>query len=226
MSPGEMEMTHEKNSDTGAGRIDDYFWWHSIRLNSGRITPGQKTIECMDRETNGTFDQLDLRGRTVLDIGAWNGGFSIEAKRRGADRVVALDGAVWNNPTLRGRETFELAKLLCEVEIEAVEQDLDSPQLSLDYLGDFDIVLFLGVFYHLVDPIAALREIAQRAKRVLVVETYIERTLQEDRPMMVFYPGDELGGDGSNWWGPNRLLVYNTTSESFWISRCALFRGF
>jgi tRNA (mo5U34)-methyltransferase len=200
-------MTDKPSSEIGLGRIEDYFWWHSIRLNSGAITPGNgKNIECMDLEISRIFDPLDLKGKSVLDVGAWNGGFSIEAKRRGAARVVALDRWASTDAILRARETFELAKRLCEVEIEAVEQELDIPQLSLDYLGDFDIVLFLGVFYHLVDPITALREIAQRAKEVLVLETHIEHS-QENRPMMVFFPSDELSGDHSNWWGPNTVLI-------------------
>jgi len=92
------------------------------------------------------------------------------------------------------------------MQLEAVDIDLDTPQLSLAHLGKFDVVLFLGVFYHLIDPIACLREVASLAQGVLVVETHLEPS-PETRPMMVFYPGTELAGDGSNWWGPNEVAV-------------------
>ena len=186
--------------------LADHFWWHSIRLPDGRVTPGTKSLELMDQEFRDTFSPLDLTGQSVLDVGAWNGGFSIEAKRRGASRVVAMDHYTWNNPGFRGRAAFDLATRLCNLPIEAQDIDLDAPQLSLGHLGSFDIVLFLGVFYHLIDPIAALREVAALAGKVLVVETYLEETL-DPRPAMVFYPGAELVGDPTNWWGPNRTCM-------------------
>jgi tRNA (mo5U34)-methyltransferase len=78
--------------------------------------------------------------------------------------------------------------------------------VSLEHLGQFDYILYLGVFYHLIDPISALRDLAAIAKRGLILETHIETTA-ESRPMMVFYPGGELNGDPSNWWGPNEACV-------------------
>ena len=86
---------------------------------------------------------------------------------------------------------------------DAVDIDLDSPNISLNSLGEFDVALFAGVFYHLVDPIAATREVAALVKEVLVLETYVEPGDGSGRPGMIFYPGAELNGDASNWWGPN-----------------------
>ena len=154
----------------------------------------------MQAEIAAAFNSIDLVGKSVLDVGAWNGGFAIEAKRRGAKRVVALDHFIWNHPHFQGRRSFEFATLACNVEIEAVDQDLDAPQLSLGGLGRFDVVLFLGVLYHLIDPIAALREVAACVGEVLVLETYLEQTV-DPRPSMTFYPGSELNNDPTNWWG-------------------------
>ena len=84
--------------------------------------------------------------------------------------------------------------------------DLDAPQLSLGSLGKFDYALLLGVFYHLRDPLAALREVASLVTSTLVVETHIERTFDR-RPAMIFYPRDELRGDPTNWWGPNAACM-------------------
>lgn len=193
-------------------QIASHYWWHTIDLGNGLVTPGEQTREVMDSRFALTFDQLDLRGKTVLDVGAWDGGFSIEAKRRGAKRVIALDHVTWNMPDVRSRETFDLAVRACGLEIEAFDQDLDAPRLSftdlLSYakLPAFDIVLFLGVFYHLMDPLAATRELAAITRETLVLETHLE-DLSETRPAMIFYPGTELNEDPTNWWGPNRQCI-------------------
>jgi len=186
--------------------IAPYTWWHSIDLGGGVITPGVKTAELMAIEFANTFSKVDLRGKSVLDIGASDGGFSIEAARRGASRVVALDQYESAHEYWRGRETIDLVRGATGLDIEAVAMDLDSPRLSLAHLGQFDVVLFLGVFYHLLDPIAALREIAPLARELLILETHVEET-EDPRPLMIFYPGSELGGDRTNWWGPNTACV-------------------
>lgn len=178
------------------------YWWHSIDLGNGLVTPGRKSTRRMAREFANTFGKLDLTGCSVLDVGAWAGGFSVEAKRRGAARVVAVDHYTWNAPEFRGREAFDLVNRVTGFGLEAVDIDLDAPQLSLAELGTFDVVLFLGVFYHLRDPIAGLREVAALARQVLVVETLVERRLNP-RPSMIFYPGNERADDATNWWGPN-----------------------
>src|SRR5215831_10985883 len=69
-------------------------WFHRIDLGNGIITPGQD----IDGETKIEFNKIptDLRGKTVLDIGAWDGLFSFEAERRGAARVLATDSFCWN----------------------------------------------------------------------------------------------------------------------------------
>ena len=205
-------------------RIAAHFWWHSIDLGNGIVTPGRKAPKRMAIEFANTFGCLDLTGRSVLDIGAWNGGFSVEAIHRGATRVVALDHFTWNEPSYRGRETFDLVNEITGLEIEAIDIDLDSPQLSLAHLGRFDIVLFLGVFYHLRDPIAALREIAALAREALVVETLVERRLNP-RPSMSFYPGAERSGDPTNWWGPNAACVLELLRQAE-FSRIKVARGY
>jgi tRNA (mo5U34)-methyltransferase len=187
-------------------KIAKYFWWHTIELGDGVVTPGVKSLELMRLEADKLFSRVDLRGKSVLDVGAWNGGFSLEAARRGATRVAGLDHLTWNEPGLFGRETFDLVSELTNSHFEAIDLDLDAPGLSLKHLGQFDVVLYSGVFYHLIDPIAATREIAALAREALVLETYIEGTCEE-RPAMVFFPGAELNNDASNWWGPNVACI-------------------
>ena len=101
---------------------------------------------------------------------------------------------------MRGREAFELARSALRLDIES--EEIDVPDLSVERVGTFDVVLFLGVFYHLFDPIAGLANVAKLAREVLIVETYAD-ALELDRPAMAFYPGAELAGDATNWWGPN-----------------------
>ena len=103
-------------------------------------------------------------------------------------------------------ETFDLVSDAVGGNFGTVDLDLDQPQLSLKHLGKFDVVLFSGVFYHLIDPIAATREVASLARELLIIETHVEITVDE-RPQMIFYPGAELSNDPTNWWGPNPACV-------------------
>jgi tRNA (mo5U34)-methyltransferase len=83
--------------------------------------------------------------------------------------------------------------------------DVDLADLSPETVGEFDLVLFLGLFYHLPDPWLILRRAASVCRRLMIVETHAD--LQDLwRPAMAFYPG-EVEGDPSNWWGPNAPLL-------------------
>ena len=100
------------------------------------------------------------------------------------------------------RSTWRGAALNLEIE----GLDVDVPDLTSERVGQFDVVLFLGVFYHLVDPIRALQNLVALTKEVAVIETHLALS-ELERPAMVFYPGTELNNDPSNWWGPNRQCV-------------------
>ena len=151
-----------------AETVRQYRWFHSIDLGNGIITPGAKSPAVHKIEAAAFFDPIQMEGATVVDIGAWNGFYSFEAKRRGARRVLATDHFAWE--TLRGRDAFELSRSVLDLDIEAF--DIDVPDISPEKLGTFDVVLFLGVFYHLFDPIDGLRRAASLAKEVLVIETH------------------------------------------------------
>jgi tRNA (mo5U34)-methyltransferase len=184
-------------------QVQRYFWFHSIDLGHSVVTPGNKSLKVLRAEADAIFAPLDLRGKSVLDIGAWNGYFSFEAKRRQAERVLATDHHCWS-PEINGRATFELARTVLKLDVEAL--DVDVPDLAPERVGQFDVVLFLGVFYHLVDPIRALQNLASLTRDVAVIETHLDLHTV-DRPAMVFYPGTELNNDPTNWWGPNRPCV-------------------
>jgi tRNA (mo5U34)-methyltransferase len=186
-----------------AEQVAQHYWHHSIDLGGGVVTPGRKSLAVINQEADAIFGPIDLAGRSVIDIGAWNGFFSFEAKRRGAVRVLATDEIAWTQNGVRGRETFQLARAALNLDIEELQVDVMelSPQI-----GQFDVTLFLGVLYHLIDPIKGIEKAACVTKDLLIVETYMD-ALELDRPAMIFYPGTELAGDSSNWWGPNIACV-------------------
>jgi tRNA (mo5U34)-methyltransferase len=186
-----------------AERVAEFYWWHSIDLGQGIVTPGMKTPAVMSLEEGLVFGDANLAGKTLLDVGAWNGGFSVAAARRGA-RVTALDHFAGTASNFRGRETLDLVIRATGLDIAVVDRDVDA--VALDDLGSFDWVLFLGVFYHLPAPVSVLRKVANLAKETLVVETYVDDALGE-KPAMRFYPGNELNNDESNWWGPNTACM-------------------
>ena len=73
-------------------------------------------------------------------------------------------------------------------------------------VGTFDMVLFLGVFYHLRHPFRSAGAGCVARREVLVVESRIVAPLSR-RPFMRFYPGSSLDGDPTNWWAPNRACM-------------------
>jgi tRNA (mo5U34)-methyltransferase len=179
-------------------------WHHSIDLGGGVVTLGNKSAALCNDEAALIFDRVDLRGRSVLDIGAWNGFFSFEAKRRGASRVLATDSYCWSHPDIHGRETFDIARSALGLEVDA--RQIEVSDLSAETVGEFDVVLYLGVFYHRYDAIEALARVATLATQLLIVETHLELR-DVPVPAMAFFPGRELANDPTNWWGPNEQCV-------------------
>lgn len=199
-------MASASNTSDVQAIVDQCLWFHSIDLGNGIITPGNKSLAVLQTEFASVFNGVEVAGKRVLDIGAWNGAFTAESARRGASHITAVDHVTWGRPGWGGRTSFDLVVREKSIPAVAYDIDIDAPRVSLSYLGMHDVVLFLGVFYHLQDPIATLRELAAITGEVLVLETHIEHTA-DPRPCMIFYPGSELAGDPTNWWGPNIACV-------------------
>jgi tRNA (mo5U34)-methyltransferase len=181
--------------------IRRYDWFHTIDFGGGVVAKGHCTAEILKSKADCYFN-MPLAGKSVLDIGCWDGYFSLEALWRGAGRVVSTDHYVWNTQWSRG--SFDLVRERLAPKMEA--QDIDVYDISPASVGRFDVVLFAGVLYHLRHPLLGLEKAASVCRDTLVIETVLD-ALSLRRPAMVFYPGGELKGDPSNWWGPNRLLV-------------------
>src|SRR5712692_3071912 len=87
--------------------VDSIAWYHRIDLGHGIVTPGMYDPGAvLDRI--GIPERLD--GRSVLDIGAYDGFFSFEAERRGASRVLATDSYEWTGAGTGSKRGFELAR--------------------------------------------------------------------------------------------------------------------
>jgi tRNA (mo5U34)-methyltransferase len=172
-------------------------WWHTIDLGNGIITPG---IDDSPRKLERLRLPRDLTGKSVLDIGAWDGFFSFEAEKRGASRVLALDSYAWNGSTWGSKRGFELARRALGSRVEDIE--LEVLDISPQTVGVFDVVFYLGVLYHMRHPLLALERIAAVTRELLVLETVVD-LLSTRRPAMAIYPDGALYGDLSNWNGIN-----------------------
>jgi tRNA (mo5U34)-methyltransferase len=179
-------------------KLDAGGWWHSFDLPDGRHIEGVSTLTDL-RERIGKFPiPEDLRGFRVLDIGAWDGWFSFEMERRGAE-VLAID--CWDNPRFRQIH----AALNSRVDY----REMDFYDLTPETVGRFDIVLFMGVLYHLKHPLLALERVCALTTNMAVVDSFVLRERHrpgenvENRPVMEFYESDEFGGQRDNWCGPS-----------------------
>ncbi len=187
-------------------------WYHRIEVLPGLTTPGindsQLVLRALDLPT-------DLSGLRVLDIGTRDGFFAFECERRGAD-VTAID---YMPPEDTG---FPVARELLGSNVEFVQDNVYD--LSYQKYGDFDLVLFLGVLYHLRNPMLALDRIWDLCRGRLIVETQMidDALLTADgefarladlhpqlasTPLMQFYPGDSLNGDSTCVWAPNEACM-------------------
>jgi tRNA (mo5U34)-methyltransferase len=189
-------------------------WFHNFRFGSVETAP-EHFLGDYPRVKWERFEAAlprDLRGATVLDIGCNGGFYSIEMKRRGADRVLGID------VDERYLRQARLAAQLSNVEIEL-------RQLSVYEVGSlgerFDVVLFMGVLYHLRHPLLALDLIREHVARDLVVVQSMLRGSRsvttpagdypfsdetpfadDDFPRMYFVER-RYAGDPTNWWIPN-----------------------
>lgn len=194
-----------------AERIQTVEWYHQITLPGGLVTPGSNnSAYCLSRLAM----PASLAGKSVLDIGAWDGFYSFEAARRGAARVLATDSFVWQGRW--GPNGFRLARSALNLETTVEDRLIDVMDLSPEKLGEtFDVVLFLGVLYHLRDPITALQRVSSVCKELLLLETETALNLLPV-PAGRLWPGRELRGDSTNWWSFNqRALVALLKSNGF-----------
>ena len=179
------------------------FWWHTIDLGDGMVTPGHD--ELRSQKVRAQAVPRRLRGKTVLDIGCWDGFFSFLCERRGAT-VTPVDNFQYRDfvrgkygVELEGGEGFRVAARLLGSRLKLKRGDFASLR------GPYDVVLFFGVLYHERHPLLALERLAQLTRQVAVVETHYVKS--GGQPLLRFYPGSSLNQDPTNFWGPTLSCV-------------------
>lgn len=232
-----------------AARVRQLVWYHSIDLGNGVVTPGLSVSEPLR-----AADELPpLEGKSVLDIGAWDGYYSYLAERQGAARVVALDHYAWGvdigardaywrectangllpdlsrdttdfwRSELPGKRGFDLAHEALGSAVEAVVADFGT--MDLGSIGTFDVVFYLGVLYHVEDPLGALRRVRSVTGEVAVIETEaVHFRGYDEESFLQFRAGNDLRGDFGNWYVPSIQAIHQLC-RSAGFSRVETVRG-
>ncbi len=193
-------------------------WFHNLDLRGVQTAPNHflGDYPAVKWRQFAHAIPYDLRGKTVLDIGCNAGYYSIEMKRRGAERVVGIDS-----------DEGYLAQARFAAEVSGFE--IDFRQLSVydvAKLGEkFDVVLFLGVLYHLRHPLLALDLLYEHVVNDLLIFQSMLRGSPEVEPVQQNYPFSETAifsrpgfprmyfiegnysNDPTNWWIPNRACA-------------------
>jgi tRNA (mo5U34)-methyltransferase len=194
-------------------------WFHNMQLGDVWTAPDHFLGDYPRSKFERFAAHLpaDLTGKSVLDIGCNAGFYSMEMKRRGADRVLGIDS---------DERYLAQARLAGEaLSFEDVEfRKLDVYDVGA--LGErFDVVIFMGVLYHLRHPLLALDLIHEHAAGDLLIFQSMQRgskqvlALEEDYDFNETEPFHESGWpklhfverryahDWSNWWVPNRACA-------------------
>ena len=190
-------------------------WFHNMDLRGVRTAPEHFLGDYPKVKWERFRDALpaDLSGKTVLDIGCNAGFYSMEMKRRGAARVLGVDF-----------DEDYLAQARFAAEVEGL--DVEFRQLSVYDVGSlrerFDVVFFIGVFYHLRHPLLALDLIHEHVADDILVFQSLQRGSDEIMDVAEDYPFNETAifdrpdypkmhfiersysHDNTNWWAPNR----------------------
>jgi tRNA (mo5U34)-methyltransferase len=200
-------------------RIEDLGpWFHNIELEGIPTAPDHFLGNYPYNKWQKFADAIpsDLAGKSVLDIGCNAGFYSIEMKRRGAGRVLAVDF----DETYLAQARF--AAEMAETEIEFQRLSV----YDVGALGErFDIVLFMGVLYHLRHPLLALDLIREHVVKDVLVFQSMQRGSAEVMALEYDYhfwskdlfdaPGfpklhfieHRYANDPTNWWIPNRACT-------------------
>lgn len=184
-------------------RVKGLNWYHSIDLEQGVVTPGKHEPSPLVLRA---LDEIDFNSKHVLDVGCWDGLWSFEAERRGASSITSIDDITQRRvgniaSTDEGLQaTFRLA---AEALGSKAEYHPYMPVQRAEELGKkYDVILFLGVLYHLRDMMDALTTLRRLLNDggILVLES--EVLLHTRARYASFHYKDVFKQDRSNWWVP------------------------
>ena len=189
-------------------------WWHRIELAPGFYSPGM----VKHGEDGSNYEETrfgipaDLTGKSVLDIGGWDGYFAFACEKRKASKIVVCDVPVTKGGNWGGTAGFNLAKKLLNSKVGFVEMSVID--LSPTTIGAFDITLQYGVLYHLENMLPALKATCGVTKEYTLLETATLPKAYDKSPDIAlagFLPG--FVEDPTNYWYPNveclkQMLLY------------------
>ncbi len=197
-------------------------WFHNIDLGHGIQTAPDHFLGDYPRFKFARFAEAipaDLTGKSVLDIGCNAGFYSVEMKRRGADRVLGIDSD---------------DRYLAQARLASTALGFDGVEFrklsvyDVGALGErFDLVIFMGVLYHLRHPLLALDLIREHVAGDLMLFQTMQQGSREVYPVPADHPFHmpgthepppffdepgypkmhfierEFAHDWTNWWAPN-----------------------
>jgi tRNA (mo5U34)-methyltransferase len=190
-------------------------WFHNLDLGGVRTAPDHFLGDYPQIKWQQFSAALpeDLRGKSVLDVGCNAGFYSIQMKRRGADRVVAID---------TDEKYLAQARFAAKVS----NADIEFRNLSVYRVAElheqFDLVLFMGVLYHLRHPLLALDLLHEHVVGDLLVAQSLlrgskaimnlpadfpfweEEVFEHDEFPRMYFVEKRFANDPTNWWIPNR----------------------
>ena len=193
-------------------------WFHNLELRGVWTAPDHflGNYPAVKWERFAHAVPADLTGKSVLDIGCNGGCYSIAMKQRGAARVLGVD---------YDEDYLAQARFAAAV----TGQDIEFRRLSVYDVGSlgerFDVVVFMGVLYHLRHPLLALDLIREHGADDLLLFQSMQRGSNEVEPVAAdydFFDGDhfdrpgypklhfierDYAGDPTNWWAPNRACT-------------------
>ena len=192
-------------------------WFHNLNLHGVSTAPDHFLGDFPNINWQRISQEipLDLSGATVLDIGCNGGFYSIEMKRRGASRVLAIDiDERYLNHAQFAAQTLDLQIEFRKCSVYQLDQITEQ----------FDFVIFMGVFYHLRYPLWALDTVVKKVAGKLVFQTML-RGSTETRPRAenysfwhrdiflepsfpaMYFIEKKYSNDPTNWWIPNRAAA-------------------
>lgn len=194
-------------------------WFHNLHLPDGTCTAPDHPLGDFPRFKWLQIEPYlpeDLSGWNALDVGCNSGFYSFELARRGA-RVVAME----HDPHFLHQARWAADVLGMSDRIEFRQASVYGIASAMEA---FDLVLFMGVFYHLRYPLLALDMLAASTRRLMVFQSFTipgdgefsaprDQDFDDRRPMLLpdwpkmAFIEHELAGDPTNWWAPNHAGI-------------------
>ena len=201
-------ITDQKRIYSLMGSVEH--WYHQIEFAPGIVTPGINNSSSVLNKLDALGLPQNCSALRVLDIGCRDGFFAFEMEKRGA-QVIGIDYAA---PDITG---FSVASQILGSKVTYVVENVYD--LAPEKYGRFDLVLFLGVLYHLRNPMLALDQIRKviEPDGLLFVESQLStnRTLNSlNVPVWQFYPRNTLNDDETNKWAPNLVGLESVVEEA------------